>query len=74
MGIVQAVMKAEDLQTLRDQLLHITVREELMGYAVDLIRATRTHESVLVGAGPRAPHNPCSSRPAPTPRWRCATS
>jgi MoxR-like ATPase len=30
------------------------VREELTGYAVDLVRATRTHESVLVGAGPRA--------------------
>jgi len=53
-GAVQSVMKAEDLQTLREQLIHITVREELTGYAVDLIRATRTHESVLVGAGPRA--------------------
>ena len=53
-GSIQAVMNAQDLQTLRDQLIHITVREELTGYAVDLIRATRTHESVLVGAGPRA--------------------
>lgn len=53
-GSVQSVMKPEELQALRDQLIHITVREELTGYAVDLIRATRTHESVLVGAGPRA--------------------
>jgi MoxR-like ATPase len=53
-GGVQAVLKADELQSLRGQLLHITVREELTGYAVDLIRATRTHESVLVGAGPRA--------------------
>jgi MoxR-like ATPase len=53
-GAVQSVMNAEELQTLREQLIHITVREELTGYAVDLIRATRTHESVLVGAGPRA--------------------
>jgi MoxR-like ATPase len=53
-GAVQPVIRADDLQSLRDQLLHITVREELTGYAVDLIRATRTHESVLVGAGPRA--------------------
>jgi MoxR-like ATPase len=30
------------------------MREELVGYAVDVIRATRQHESVLVGAGPRA--------------------
>jgi MoxR-like ATPase len=53
-GAVRAVISAEDLQTLRTQLLQITVREELAGYAVDLIRATRQHESVLVGAGPRA--------------------
>jgi len=30
------------------------MREELVGYTVDIIRATRHHESVLVGAGPRA--------------------
>jgi MoxR-like ATPase len=53
-GAIQPVIQADDLQALRDQLIHITVREELTGYAVDLIRATRTHESVLVGAGPRA--------------------
>ena len=53
-GAVRAVISAEDLQTLRAQLVQITVREELTGYAVDLIRATRQHESVLVGAGPRA--------------------
>jgi MoxR-like ATPase len=53
-GAVQPVINAADLQTLREQLVHITVREELSGYAVDLIRATRQHESVLVGAGPRA--------------------
>jgi len=47
-------MKAEDLVGLRDQLRAITLREELVGYVVDIIRATRTHESVLVGAGPRA--------------------
>ena len=53
-GAVQPVIQASDLQALRDQLLHITVRDELAAYAVDLIRATRQHESVLVGAGPRA--------------------
>ena len=30
------------------------VREELVGYVVDLVRRTRTHPSVLVGGGPRA--------------------
>ncbi len=53
-GAVQAVINAEDLTGLRDQLRAITLREELVGYVVDIIRATRTHESVLVGAGPRA--------------------
>jgi len=53
-GAVKPVVSAADLQTLREQLLALTLREELIGYAVDIIRATRTHESVLVGAGPRA--------------------
>ena len=53
-GAVQVVIKAEDLVGLRDQLRTITLREDLVGYVVDIIRATRTHESVLVGAGPRA--------------------
>jgi MoxR-like ATPase len=53
-GAVQAVVTAEDLATLREQMQLITVREELVAYLVDIIRATRHHESVLVGAGPRA--------------------
>ncbi len=53
-GAVQAVIKAEELVTLREQLGTIVMRDELVAYLVDLVRATRTHESVLVGAGPRA--------------------
>jgi MoxR-like ATPase len=53
-GEVKAVALAGALAALRQQLLQITVREELTAYAVDLVRATRAHESVLVGAGPRA--------------------
>ena len=53
-GAVQTVISSEDLEALRAQLLGITVRAELLAYLVDIIRATRTHESVLVGAGPRA--------------------
>ncbi len=51
---VHAVITREDLGALRDQLRLITVRDELVTYLVDVVRATRTHESVLVGAGPRA--------------------
>ena len=53
-GGVQAVVNAESLAALRTQLQHITLREELVAYVVDVVRATRVGESVLVGAGPRA--------------------
>jgi len=53
-GVVQPVVKAETLPELREQLSSIVMREDLAGYLVDVVRATRLHESVLVGAGPRA--------------------
>jgi MoxR-like ATPase len=53
-GAVKAVIQAEDLRALREQLQIITVREDIVAYLVDVVRATRQHESVLVGAGPRA--------------------
>ncbi len=53
-GAVQKVISAEDLRLLQACLSHLTVREELISYLVDIVRASRAHESVLVGAGPRA--------------------
>jgi MoxR-like ATPase len=53
-GAVRPVLTSEHLAALREQLQLITVREELLAYLVDVVRATRTHESVLAGAGPRA--------------------
>jgi MoxR-like ATPase len=53
-GAVQSVVKAEDLVALREQLGLVVLRDELIAYLVDIVRATRSHESVLVGAGPRA--------------------
>jgi MoxR-like ATPase len=53
-GKVRQVLTAEALTALRAQLDQIVVREELLGYIVDVVRASRNHESVLVGAGPRA--------------------
>ena len=32
----------------------VAFRPELLEYLVDVVRSTRTHESVLLGAGPRA--------------------
>jgi MoxR-like ATPase len=53
-GAVQSVIKPGDLHELREELGTVLIRNELIEYLVDLIRATRRHESVLVGAGPRA--------------------
>lgn len=53
-GAVRQVLTAERITALRDALGQITVRDELVSYIVDLVRATREHEAVLVGAGPRA--------------------
>jgi MoxR-like ATPase len=53
-GAVSACVAASDLPALRTCLNHVLVREELVAYLVDVIRRTRTHESVLVGGGPRA--------------------
>jgi MoxR-like ATPase len=53
-GEVQPVITAQDLTELREQLLAVTLGEELVAYAVDLVRASRQHESILVGGGPRA--------------------
>ena len=53
-GAVQAVLTDKDLARVRSAMAAIFVKEELLGYVVDIIQATRRHESVLVGAGPRA--------------------
>lgn len=53
-GDVRAVIDADQLETLRQALNEITVHEELAGYVVDLVRRTRDHHGILVGAGPRA--------------------
>jgi MoxR-like ATPase len=53
-GAVKPVISGSDLQELRDQLVLVVMRDELIAYLVDIVRATRTHQSVLVGAGPRA--------------------
>lgn len=53
-GAVQPVLGPGELARLRTVLGAVTMRDELAAYVVDLVRATRSHESVLTGAGPRA--------------------
>ncbi len=53
-GVVRPVIQAADIVALREQLARVVLRDELTAYLVDLVRATRSHESVMTGAGPRA--------------------
>src|SRR5438477_4363014 len=53
-GAVRPVVTAEALATMRGTLTNIVMREELVAYLVDIERPTSKHDSVLVGAGPRA--------------------
>jgi MoxR-like ATPase len=53
-GKVMKVIAAEDLTKLRTDLEAVVIRPELINYIVEIVRETRVHESVLVGAGPRA--------------------
>ena len=53
-GAVQQIITPEVLTKLRAALEGILVKEDLVSYVVDIVRKTRAHQSVLVGAGPRA--------------------
>ncbi len=48
------VVSMEALPALRQALFGVAMRAEIMAYAVDLVRETRIHKSILAGAGPRA--------------------
>jgi MoxR-like ATPase len=53
-GGLRPVLSSGELTALRAALEGVVVRDEIVAYGVDVVRATRKHESVLVGAGPRA--------------------
>ena len=53
-GAVQPLLTIEQLQETRHILEQLSVREEMLGYILDVVRASRSHEAILVGAGPRA--------------------
>ena len=53
-GAVQQIIKPEVLPKLRAALEGILAKEDLVSYIVDIVRKTRNHQSILVGAGPRA--------------------
>ena len=51
---VQAVVSAENLEEIRESLESVRLQDNLVAYVVAIVRKTRAHGSVLVGAGPRA--------------------
>ena len=53
-GEAKPVLGEGELANAREALSDVDVRDELLGYLVDLVRRTRNHESLLVGGGPRA--------------------
>ncbi len=53
-GGLQTVIEAEKLPELRQAFQEITVREDLVEYILKLVRGTRRHNAILVGAGPRS--------------------
>jgi MoxR-like ATPase len=53
-GSIKPVLRSNTLETLRRCLLNILIKEELVKYIVDIVRSTRNHQSIMVGAGPRA--------------------
>jgi len=53
-GALRQIITPELLSKLRRILIQILVKEELVEYIVAIVRKTREHPSILVGAGPRA--------------------
>lgn len=53
-GGPQPVLDPGGIASARAALDAVMVKQELLGYIVDVVRATRENDAVLVGAGPRA--------------------
>lgn len=53
-GVIKPLLTAERLSALRDSLEAIETPAPIVKYAVTLVRFTRTHAAIEVGAGPRA--------------------
>jgi MoxR-like ATPase len=51
---IQPVADTARLQGLRDEVREVTVSDEVEAYAVAIVRATRSHEDLQLGASPRS--------------------
>ena len=53
-GAVKPAITGKNLAQFRSAVKGVLVRDELVNYIVEIVRMTRKHQSILVGAGPRA--------------------
>lgn len=51
---IKPVIAAEDLQSYQQQVADVQIDDQVIDYAVRIVRATRTHPSIFRGAGSRA--------------------
>jgi MoxR-like ATPase len=51
---IRPIADASALQSLRDEVREVTVSDEVEAYAVAIVRATRTHADLQLGASPRS--------------------
>lgn len=54
LGNIQALANSETLEAAKRAINDVTVKDEIAGYIVDVVRKTRNHPAILSGAGPRA--------------------
>jgi len=52
--LIKPVLDAARLLSLRDEVRRVRVAEEVEAYLVAIVRATRAHEDLVLGASPRA--------------------
>ena len=52
-GRIKRILSVKALTGLGRLLEKIMIKDELIGYCVDIVRGTRTHQAILSGAGPR---------------------
>ncbi|MEX2673740.1 MAG: MoxR family ATPase [Phycisphaeraceae bacterium] len=52
-GTIESVCDADDLAAMRQSMTQVQIEPAIMDYVLKLCRATRNHEAILVGAGPR---------------------
>lgn len=51
---LQPVMTSEEMAKIKEEAAQVTVHTDVLNYAVEIARATRENEDILLGASPRA--------------------